>query len=79
MLFCDVLRWPCVEIHAVGCKDVVRARGKKLQCGTVEGSNAEDAISAHIRDCEQSGINFTRDCYRVMPCIRRENDARNEK
>ena len=69
MLFCDVMRWPNVEIHAEGCKDVTRARSKKFLCGTVEGETAESAIVNHIRISAASGIELARDCYRVMPCV----------
>lgn len=69
-LFCDVMRNLYCEIHTSECKDVIRARAKGFMCGTVEGNTVEQAITNHISISAGVGIELTRDCYRIMPCVK---------
>jgi hypothetical protein len=71
VLFCDVSRWPHIEIHTADCKDVVKARTKKFATGTVEGTDPEDAIAQYIQNVARDGVELDRTCFRIMPCVAR--------
>lgn len=71
MLFCDVTRWPHIEIHTGECRDVDKAIARKLLHGTIEGENAEHAIANYIENARGYGSELTRECFRVMPCVKK--------